>query len=90
MSAAGRAVLLERQLLSARLPLERIIVVARLFADEKHGFRFLLTFGHGGNYLFENVRGWQTIHCTLFGGEGEREGNLARCDGQPTLREFQN
>ena len=38
--------LLELQLLAARLAAERVVVVAGLVADEKHGFDLLLAFGH--------------------------------------------
>jgi hypothetical protein len=36
------AELAELQLFAARLPAERVVVIARLLAHEEHGFHFLL------------------------------------------------
>lgn len=44
------AVLLQLQLFAAGFAADGVIVVSRLFADEKHGFDFFLTFCH------ENLR----------------------------------
>ena len=41
------AILLQLQLLPARLATKHIVVVARFFADEEHTFGFLLALGHG-------------------------------------------
>src|SRR5262245_17532787 len=40
------AVFLQLEFLSTGLAAEDVIQVTRLFADEKHDFRFLLAFGH--------------------------------------------
>ena len=47
--AQAGAVLLQLQLLAAGLATERVVVIARLLADEEHGFDFLLSFSssHG-------------------------------------------
>src|SRR5262245_49932502 len=39
-------ILLQLEFLSTGLAAEDVIQVTRLFADEKHDFRFLLAFGH--------------------------------------------
>ncbi len=45
MLTQSLAVFLQTKFFSTKLTLERIVVVAALFADEKDGF-FFLTFGH--------------------------------------------
>jgi hypothetical protein len=49
--AQTRAVLLELQFFAPRLAAENVVVVTRLFADEKDGFSFLFAFGHNGSLL---------------------------------------
>ncbi len=44
--AQAGAVLLEAQFLAARLPLERVVVVAAFIADEEDRFGFLFALGH--------------------------------------------
>src|SRR5271157_206470 len=76
MFPARGTVLLERQLLAARLALERVVMIAGLFADEEHRFRFFLTLGHRRKHLFRTgLFGKPTIvhEFTGMGTEGEEK-----------------
>ena len=46
MLAQTRAILFDQQFLSTRLAADRVVVVARLLADQKNGFSFLFALGH--------------------------------------------
>lgn len=50
--AQAGTVLHQLQLFAAWLALQRVVMGAGLFTDEKHGFGFLLTLGHCGNSDF--------------------------------------
>lgn len=45
------AVLLQAELFATWLAAERVVVVARFFANEKYGFSFLILLGHGLDQL---------------------------------------
>ena len=55
VTSQPRAELLQAELLSARLPADRVVVVASLLAHEVHDFELFLSLGHGAGHTVERL-----------------------------------